>query len=134
VPHSQREQLQQGEAKHAVDTPPKPAPPTSKEDIMRLNFNPQDYANRSKPNGKSSRYRPVPEGRYTVECIELEAVRSQKGDRMLKATFEILDPPFDDAGFIWDYALLECKANPDALEIARERLAKWAAAAGKPDI
>ena len=100
---------------------------------MRLDFDPREYANRAKPNGKIGGYRPVPEGIYTVECIALDAVISKAGDRMLKATFEVINPPISDAGYIWDY-LLMTHANIDALEIARERLAKWAEAAGKPDL
>jgi len=101
---------------------------------MRLGFNPREYAGRSKPNGRDTKFKPVPEGFYEVECIELTDTVSKAGDKMLKAKFEILDPPFSDAGYVWEYFLMECAASTDALEIARERLAQWVEAAGKLDL
>src|SRR5215472_12806255 len=98
---------------------------------MRLRFNPREYADRSKGNGKDTKFRPVPEGFYQVECIELTETVSKAGDNMLKAKFEILDPPSNNASFVWEYYLMECAASPDALEIHRARFAQWAEAAGK---
>jgi hypothetical protein len=98
---------------------------------MRLGFNPREYANRSPKSGRGTKYKPMPEGFYNVECIEITIAKSKAGDKMIKAEFEILDAP-DDAGHVWDYFLQE-HANPDVLDIARERFAHWAVSAGKPD-
>ena len=101
---------------------------------MRLDFDPREYVNRGKSNGKSAGIGPVPEGHLHLECIALNAVVSKAGDRMLKATFEVIDPPIATPATSGTTFLMERAANIDALEIARERLAKWAEAAGKPDL
>jgi hypothetical protein len=99
---------------------------------MRLGFNPSEYTTRTTKNGKGSKYKPVPEGIYSLECLAVSIVVSKAGDKMIKAEFEILDPPAD-AGHVWAYFLLE-HAESWVVDRAREDLAEWAAAAGKPDV
>ena len=100
---------------------------------MRLTFNPRAYAERGGRNNKGAKFPPIAEGFYEVECIELTAVISNAGDKMLKAEFVILDDATYAGRRVWDYILLE-HDNPEVLDFARKRLAKWAIAAGKPDL
>jgi hypothetical protein len=99
---------------------------------MRLGFNPREYANRSKSSKPKSKYKPVPEGFYNVECIEVSIVVSKGGKKMIRAVFEILDPPIENANHLWEYFVRE-PAGSDGVAVADERLARWAIAAGKPD-
>ena len=74
---------------------------------------------------------PLPEGEYTLTCIECEEKETQTGGTMLAAKFEVIKGDYTGRWLWNNYNIVNRSEKAQA--IARRQLASWAAAAGKPD-
>ena len=74
---------------------------------------------------------PLPEGEYTLSCIECEEKETQSGGTMLAAKFEVTKGEHTGRWLWNNYNIVNRSEKAQA--IARRQLASWAAATGRPD-
>jgi hypothetical protein len=79
----------------------------------------------------SGNYDPIPDGEYTLECLEAEEKETASGGEMIKAKFRVVGGEFDNR-FIWQNFNTVNK-NETAQKIGRQQLVAWSIACGKPD-
>jgi hypothetical protein len=73
---------------------------------------------------------PLPEGEYTLKCVESDTKETASGGTMIAAKFEVVKGPY--AGrFLWNNFNVVNRSEK-AQEIGRRQLVSWAHAAGKP--
>lgn len=79
----------------------------------------------------SANYDPIPDGEYTLVCLEAEEKQTNSGGEMIKAKFEVVGGEY--AGrWIWQNFNTVNKSE-QAQKIGRQQLVAWATACGKPD-
>jgi len=79
----------------------------------------------------SGNYDPIPDGEYTLNCLEAEEKDTASGGTMIKAKFEVVGGEFNNR-FIWQNFNVVNKSE-QAQKIGRQQLVAWATACGKPD-
>ena len=96
--------------------------------MAKFNFDVSEVDVNDIPSGS---YDPIPDGEYTLECLEAEEKETAAGGEMIKAKFKVVGGEYDNR-FIWQNFNTVNK-NETAQKIGRQQLVAWAAACGKPD-
>jgi hypothetical protein len=76
-------------------------------------------------------YDPIPEGEYTLMCLDAEEKETQSGGQMIKAKFEVVGGEHSGRWLWQNFNIIN--KNPKAQQIGRSQLVAWAAACGRPD-
>jgi hypothetical protein len=61
---------------------------------------------------------PLPENWYTVKCVKTDITISSSGNRMIKAEFNVIDPPKYGKRKLWNHFVL----NPSSLWVLKNYL------------
>jgi len=76
-------------------------------------------------------YDPLPNGEYTLKCIEAELKDTKSGGQMIAAKFEVAKGEHTGR-FVWNNYNIHNNSEK-AQKIGREQLSAWAKASGKPN-
>ena len=94
--------------------------------MAKFGFNTRDVA------PSAGDYDLLPEGTYTLRCIDAENKTTAKGGQMIKATFEVASG--QHAGRrVW-HNFNTVNSNPQAEQIGHQQLSAWAHASGRPEV
>lgn len=89
-----------------------------------INHNTEDHQ------ARNADFEPLPDGRYLAQMVDSEVKATSRGDGMiLKATFEILEPGFEDRKVFTNFNIQN--PNEKAEQIGRGMLSSLCKACGK---